>query len=436
MMTAPAAEVRTVQLPEYAEALWRPKRYKILPGGRGASRSWTVARVLLIKGATSSLRILCAREFQGSIRDSVHQLLRDQIDALELEGYTVTDQEIRHTNGTLFLFEGLRYNVRKVKSLEGIDICWVEEAERVSKESWDVLIPTIRKDGSEIWVTFNPDQADDDTYDRFIVNTPEDAWVKHITWRDNPFFPDTLRKEMEHAYKVDPDSADHVWGGNTRTITDAQVLKGKWRVEEFTPFWGHQTKEECPDLKNNRQCSHAWGGPYQGTDFGFAEDPFASLRSWVHQRVLYVEYEVFHLHLDIDFIPQAVTLGIPDFAKYVSRADSSRPDSISYLKRHGLSRMVACKKGPNSVEDGVAHLRSYDAIVIHPRCRHFLDEAKRYSYKVDERSGDILPIIVDAHNHLMDCLRYALEPLMKPQRRTGFLFPGGARKKDPVTSTR
>ena len=178
-------------LPEYAERLFEPHRYKVLHGGRGAARSWSVARVLLIEAASRPRRILCARESQASIRDSVHQLLRDQIVLMGLEGFEVTDREIRHVvTGSLFLFEGLRYNVTKIKSLEGIDICWVEEAERVSQASWQVLIPTIRKAGSEIWVTFNEDQESDATYQRFILHPPPDTWVQQVGWQDNPWFPD------------------------------------------------------------------------------------------------------------------------------------------------------------------------------------------------------------------------------------------------------
>jgi phage terminase large subunit len=381
-------------LPHWAQDLFQPRRYKVCYGGRGAGRSWSFARALLIKAAKDPLRVLCTRELQTSIRDSVHQLLRDQIDLMGLTGYTVTDREIRHANGSLFLFEGLRHNITKVKSLEGVDICWVEEAETISAASWDVLIPTIRKSGSEIWITFNPREEHDATYQRFIVNPPRDAWVFHATWKDNPWFTDELREEKDRLYALDPDLAAHVWGGSCRTVSDAQILRGKYVVEAF---------EVAPE----------WHGPYQGLDFGFAQDPLAAVRAWVYDQTLYVERELYWHHLELDHVVTHVKDALPDVAKYITRGDSARPDSISYLRRHGLPMLAGVKKHKGSVEDGIAHLRSYKRIVIHPRCKHMATEARLYSYKVDEHSGDILPEPVDAYNHCIDALRYALDPLMR-----------------------
>lgn len=411
---AEAPRVLEARLPAYAAPLFDPWRYKVLYGGRGAARSWTVARSLLIKASERKLRVLCTRELQTSIKDSVHKLLQDQIELMGLKGFTVTHTEIRHDNGSLFLFEGLRHNVTKIKSLEGIDICWVEEAERITKESWAVLIPTIRKEGSEIWVTFNPDQEDDATYKRFVLNPPPNAWVKEVSWEDNPWFPEVLREEKDYDYKLDPESAEHIWGGKTRQVTDAQILRRKWIVEEFTVPVAHTSADDCEHLRDGVECHHyLWNGPYQGLDFGFANDPVAAMRLWIYDASLYVEHELFKVHLDIDHINATVNEAIPRWSDYVTRADSARPDSISYLRRHGMPRIVGVKKRPGSVEDGVAHLRSYKQIVVHPRCKHFKEECKHYSYKVDERSGDVLPEIVDAHNHGMDASRYALEPLIK-----------------------
>lgn len=408
-----ATEEAVAHLPEYSEALFDPHRYKVLYGGRGAAKSWSVARALLIKASSETKRILCTRELQTSIRDSVHQLLRDQIDAMGLPGFIVTEREIRHTNGSVFLFEGLRYNVTKIKSLEGIDIVWVEEGERISAASWEVLIPTIRKAGSEIWVTFNPDRKEDSTYQRFVLRPPGNAFVRKVSADDNPWLSDELRAERTYLYSVDPDAAAHVWGGETREVSDAQILKGKFVVEDFTPVAHHTDPDACPDLKADRACSHGWDGPYQGTDFGFSVDPTTAVRCWVYQRTLYVEYELYRVGLELDDTAAAAARAIPDIERYVVRADSARPESISYLKRHGLPRMASVKKWPGSVEDGIAHLRQYLRIVIHSRCKNAAAEARTYSYKVDERSGDVLPIVVDKHNHIWDAVRYALAPLIK-----------------------
>ena len=382
------------ELPVWAEALFEPRRYKVCFGGRGAGRSWSFARALLIKAAETPLRVLCTRELQTSIRDSVHQLLRDQIDTMGLKGYLVTEREIRHANGSLFLFEGLRHNITKVKSLEGVDICWVEEAETISARSWDVLIPTIRKAGSEIWVTFNPGEEHDATYQRFVVSPPKDCWLFKATWEDNPWFTDELREEKDRLYRLDPDLAEHVWGGQCRTVSDAQILRGKYVVEEFS-------------------VQPQWNGPYQGLDFGFAKDPTAAVRCWVNDDTLYVERELYLHQLELDHVPTHLLDALPDAHKYATRADSARPDSISFLRRHGLPQLMPVKKHQGSVEDGIAHLRSYSRIVIHPRCKHTALEARLYSYKVDEKSGDIHPVPVDAYNHCIDALRYALDPIMR-----------------------
>jgi phage terminase large subunit len=351
---------------------------------------------------------------QSSLKDSVHRLLCDQIDLNEIPGYRVTDREIRHRNGTLFLFEGLRHNITKIKSLEGIDRCWVEEAERVQADSYRVLIPTIRKPGSEIWISFNPDQIEDATWQRFIVHTPKGIWRIKVNMDDNPWPSSELLEERRFDYMVDPDSADHVWGGNIREISDAQILRGKWVVEEFV-------------IPHDADGNPVWQGPYQGEDFGFSTDPHAGIRCWVkpdsiNGDTLYISHESYALQLELDDIPERVISDIPGWEKYVTRADSSRPDSISFLRRHGLPYTKGAKKGDGSIEDGIAHLRHYAKIIIHPRCVHTKDEAKRWSYKVDARSGDILPIVVDKHNHLMDSLRYALEPLTRKRRLQGFIF--------------
>jgi phage terminase large subunit len=402
-----------IQLPAYARELWKPHRYKVIWGGRGGARSWSVARTLLLLVAQKKTRVLCAREMQVSLRDSVHQLLRDQIDLMNLTGFIVTDREIRHTNGSLFLFEGLRHNARKIKSLEGLDICWVEEAENISKDSWSILIPTVRKTGSEIWVTFNPDQEEDATYTRFILRAPKDCWTFKAGWEDNPWLSQELRDEKDYMYETDPEGADWVWGGNIRRISEAQILRNKWVVKDFeVPYTSDENGQRIP----------LWNGPYQGQDFGFGTDPAAAIRLWVHDARLYVEHEGWKLHLEIDETADHWNDAIPNFHLYTTRADSSRPDSISYLRRHGLPRIRPAKKHAGSVADGIAHLRSYRSIIIHSRCKHFLQECKLYSYKVDARSGDVLPIIVDKHNHLIDSARYALDPLIKPKRRMGLDF--------------
>ena len=201
-------------------------------GGRGAAKSWGFARALLIEGAKRKLRILCARETQQSIEASVHSLLKDQIAALGLGScYTVGKKMITGTNGTEFLFAGLKHNIRNIKSAESVDICWIEEAQSVSKDSWDTLVPTIRKDGSEIWVSYNPDLITDETHQRFVVRTPPPgAVVCKISWHDNPWFPEALRIEMEHLRATDPDAYSHVWEGNCISVLKGAIYENEMRL--------------------------------------------------------------------------------------------------------------------------------------------------------------------------------------------------------------
>jgi phage terminase large subunit len=222
--------VSGASFPARLECLFRPARYKVLYGGRGASKSWGVARALLIRGAAQPTRVLCAREFQNSIKDSVHRLLSDQIAALGLEGfYEVQQTVIRGGNGTSFAFEGLRHNVTKIKSFEGVDVCWVEEAQTVSKASWDTLIPTLRKEGSEIWVTFNPELESDETYRRFVANPPPGAIVEKVNWSDNPWFPEVLRAEKDALKARDPDAYLTVWEGHCRQALEGAIYAAELR---------------------------------------------------------------------------------------------------------------------------------------------------------------------------------------------------------------
>ena len=218
-----------LQIPEAFFPLLEPKRYKVMYGGRGSGKSWSAARSLLYQGTQDPLRVLCAREIQRTIADSVHRLLSDQVEALGLGWfYTVTDGSIVGRNGSEFLFTGLRaIDAAKIKSFEGVDVAWCEEAQVISKKSWDILIPTIRADGSEIWATFNPDMDSDDTYRRFVVRPPPDAWVAKVSYRDNPWFPDVLEKERLHLERSDPESYQNVWEGRCRTVVEGAIYAGE-----------------------------------------------------------------------------------------------------------------------------------------------------------------------------------------------------------------
>lgn len=397
------SDAATVELPDAFGFLFDPPlgglRYRVVHGGRGSAKSWSLARALLLHGVSRPLRILCAREYQSSIRDSVHRLLEDQIDALGLGGFfTIEKSRIYAANGSEFFFLGIKRDPHTVKSMEGIDICWVEEAEAVSEESWRVLIPTIRTEGSEIWVSFNPALPDDPTYRRFVSDPPPEdrAIIRRVDWSDNPWLPETLRLEREDLLRRDPEAHAHVWGGQPWMRSDAQVLAGKYRVAEFDP-------------------GDYWGDPLYGADWGFAQDPTVLVRCWIADSRLWIDYDERGIGWSMDEIDRRFRR-VPGAADHKIRGDAARPETINELKQRGLD-VIAAAKWAGSVEDGVEHLRSYEEIVIHPRCKGLIEEARLYRYKTDARTGDVLPKILDAHNHGWDAVRYALAPIIRKRRQ-------------------
>jgi phage terminase large subunit len=220
------------QFPDKLEFLFRPCRFKVARGGRGSGKSWGFARALLLLAARQPLRVLCTREIQNSIKDSVHRLLSDQISALGLQSlYEIQNDQIIGPNGSLFLFSGLhQQTVDSIKSFEGVDIVWVEEAQSVVKRSWDVLIPTIRRPNSEIWVTFNPDLDTDDTYQRFVVNPPEGRCISiEMNFSDNPWFPDELEQERQHCARTRPNDYPNIWLGKCRSVVDGAIYADEVR---------------------------------------------------------------------------------------------------------------------------------------------------------------------------------------------------------------
>jgi hypothetical protein len=233
-----------IQLPFRLACLREESRYKIIYGGRGGGKSWSVASELLLRGARQPLRILCAREFQNSLADSSHRLLADHVERLQLSGiYTVRKGSITGANGSEFVFAGLRHNISKIKSFEGVDIAWVEEGQTVSRNSFDVLIPTIRKKGSQIWVTLNPDLEEDDAWQRFVVWPLPGSIVRKVNWSDNPFFSDELRAEKDHLKARDLDAYENVWEGRCRS----HVQNALWEKEIFGAG-----REPAPETENER----------------------------------------------------------------------------------------------------------------------------------------------------------------------------------------
>lgn len=382
--------------------------YAFIPGGRGGGRSRSVGAYIILRMRMPGLRVLCAREIQFSIRDSVHLLLRDEIErqGLGQSGtgeFTVTDAEIRHQNGNFIMFRGLHKNIDSLKSIEGLNLVWIEEAQSVSKESIDKLIPTvIRNKGAQFIFSFNPENESDPVW-IFMKSNPPRSIVLWMSLDDNPWATDDLRAQRAHDYATDPDNAAWIWGGQLRKNSGAVVLRGKVSIREF-------------------EAQASWDGPYYGIDWGFSTDPTAANRVWIHNDTIWIDYEAHGGRnpdgnsSEIDVLPELLMM-VPGMDKHVSRADNSRPETISYVKRHGFPRIQACRKWPGCIEDGIARLRGFSEIVIHPRCEHTILETRLYSHKVDRLSGDVLPEIIDKHNHHMDAIRYAIQPLIYGEKR-------------------
>lgn len=368
-------------------------RYKIIYGGRGSGKSWQIARCLLILMMQKKMRVLCAREIQRSIKESVLTLLQDQIKELGLWGWQPSKTGLIYgPTGSEFLFVGLWHNVESVQSMERIDICWVEEAQKVSDHSWKILIPTIRRAQSEIWISFNPELEDDPTAIRFLQNTPPNSIVLKVNWQDNPWLPEVLRQEAEHLRRTDPEEYYHVWEGQFWSRSDAQIYNKKWVIDEFTP-------------------GEDWHGPFHGIDFGFSTTPTCIGRQWIYNDRLYVEEAYGGLRIETVDLPAQLDR-IPDSKGFVWRADSARPETISFLNNAGYT-VVGAEKGPGSVEDGISYIRSFDQIVLHPRASIAVQQVRLYRYKTDKHTGDVLKQIEKKHDDWSDQCRYALEPVIK-----------------------
>ena len=369
--------------------LLKPQRYKGAHGGRGSGKSHFFAEMLIATHASNpGLRSVCVREVQRSLAQSSKRLLEDKIEALGVsEMFDAKEGEIRAPGDGLIIFQGMQnHTADSIKSLEGYGRAWVEEAQSLSQRSLDLLRPTIRADGSELWFSWNPDSKTDPV-DALLRNTPPpDSAVIEVNYEDNPWFPEVLRQEMEYDRGRDPDKFAHVWRGGYRMNSEARVFKN-WRIEDFDvdPKWIMR----------------------QGADWGFSVDPSVLVQCSIVGRTLYVAHEAYRVGCDIDFLPDLFR-SVPEAERWAITADSARPETISYMQRHGFPKMLPAVKGARSLEEGVEFLKAYD-IVVHPRCQHTIDELTAYSYDTDPLTGLIVPKLKDKDNHVIDALRYACE---------------------------
>jgi len=400
-------EIKTARV---FEPLLKDVRFKGARGGRGSGKSHFFAELLIDESLDSHIRAVCGREVQNSIKDSSKQLLEDKIRALGVESlFKITDSEIRGPNDSLFIFKGLLgHTVSSIKSLEGFNRLWIEEAQTVSQKSLDLAIPTFRTPGAQIWASWNP-YSPDDPIDKFFLENKDDPniTIVNANYYDNPWLPEELRQDMERDKKRDPEKYSHVWLGEYRSMSEARVFKN-WKVDDF---------------------SRPPGTVYrQGLDFGFAVDPTAFVRCSVDGNNLYIDYEAVMVGCEIVNTPDLLRQ-IPDSDHWFITADSARPETISHLQKNGYPKITYSKKGSGSVKEGIEFLKSFD-IIVHPRCINTIKELSRYSYKIDPKTNFILPEFDDKDNHIIDALRYALEGVMrvvtKKPKQTNIQIPVGS----------
>lgn len=309
--------------------------------------------------------------------------------------FSVTDNEIRRRGSSgVLIFQGLQdHTAESIKSLEGFDGVWIEEAQSISKRSLDLLDPTIRKDGSEVWASWNPDQPTDAIEQLFLNNA--EAVVVHVNYLENPWCTGVTKSQAKRTKLKDYEAYAHIWLGGYNTRSEAQIFRGYWRVDDFIAD---------PDV---------WAGPYYGMDFGFAKDPTCLVRCWINDNVLYIDYDKGKVGLDIDKTAPFFTKDLPTLPEHAVRGDSARPETISYLKKNGIPRIVGVDKWPGSVVDGIEFIKSFDEIVIHTDCTEMQDEAMLYSFKIDRKTDEPLPEVAKGHDHRWDAVRYALGKLIK-----------------------
>ena len=391
-------------------------RYRSSWGGRGSGKTRTFALMTAIKGymyAEAGVRglILGAREFMNSLEESSMEEIKQAIRSVPFlnDYYEMGEKYIRTKNRRVnYGFAGLRHNLDSIKSKARILLCWVDEAETVSEIAWRKLLPTVREDNSEVWITWNPERRDSATSKRFRHEQIFDDLTGELigvgvemNYSDNPWFPEVLEIERrQDESKQDDETYRWIWEGDYLELSEAQIFRNVYKVEVFDDeLW--KTAERL----------------FFGADFGFANDPSTLIRSFAIENTLYIEYEAFGVGVELDEMSQFYD-SIPESRSWPIKGDCSRPETISYMSRQGFT-ISAADKWSGSVEDGIAHLKGFEKIIIHPRCVKTLEEFRNYSYKKDRLTDEVLPIIVDKWNHGIDALRYSLDGYIMARGGTG-----------------
>jgi phage terminase large subunit len=378
-----------IRVPEPFLPLEGDHRYIGAHGGRGSGKSHYFGERWLRENIEHKLDFVCLRETLKSLEFSVKKLLESKVERYNAGAYfEIQDRRILSTRGGVTIFEGMQNHTSdSIKSLEGFDRSWFEEAQAASDKSLTLLRPTIRKPGSQMWFSWNPDLPTD-PIDVLLrgPKLPPGAVVVEVNYNSNPQLPAELLAEMEYDRGRDPEKYAHVWLGKYKRNSEARVFK-KWAIEEFEldPTWTLR----------------------QGADWGFSVDPSVLVQCAIVGRKLYIAHEAYMVGCEIDALP-SLFLTVPDSERWPMTADSARPETISYMRKHGFPRIMPAVKGARSLEEGVEFLQAYD-IVVHPRCTHTIDELTHYSYEVDPLTNLVLPRLADKDNHVIDALRYACE---------------------------
>ena len=402
----------TVQIPtaRVFKPLLAPARYKGARGGRGSAKSHFFAGMAVEYALADKCDIICVRETQKSLAQSVKKLVELKIETMGVGSYfNVLNTHIESERGGIIGFQGMQnHTAESIKSLEGYKVAWVEEAQSLSQRSLDLLRPTIRAPGSELWFSWNPNLSTDPV-DAFFRNgePPPDSVLVAANYRDNPWLPDVLKQELEYDQKRDPDKFAHIWLGEYQRNSEARVFRN-WTIDEF----------ERPPGTIHRL----------GADWGFSVDPSVLIRCDIEGNRLYVDYEAYMVGCEIVNLPDLFDR-VPESRKWFITADSARPETISHMRNHGYPKINHAIKGSGSIEDGIEFLKSFD-IIVHPRCVHTIDELTLYSYKTDPLTNQILPLLEDKKNHVIDALRYACEGARKaykpkPKVERNYAMGGG-----------
>lgn len=405
------------QVPRVFAPLLGQARYKGAHGGRGSGKSHFFANLLIDDHMRyPGMRSVCIREIQKSLEYSVMQLLADKIREHQLQQhFNIRANDIQTPGGGHIIFQGMQnHTADSIKSLEGYRRAWFEEAHNASKKSLKLLRPTMRAPGSQMWFSWNPEKSDAPIEEllRGEFAMPDSLVVEGNYW-DNPWFPDELRGDMLYDKRRDLDAYLHVWCGKFLTNSEGRVFQN-WTVRDF-------------EVPADAMLLH-------GADWGFSIDPTVLVRGFVgswgddgepfsdpNGKTLFISHERYKIGLELDHTPEYWDaldhLDNGSAREWEIVADSSNPQAISYLQRHGYPRVLGAKKGPNSIKEGIKFLQSYD-IVVHPRCKHTEQELTYFSYKTDPKTLRITPVLMQTKNHVIDSLRYMVEPIRFPYAKT------------------